>query len=139
MEIARMTTTIDDESNGFRLALIPMALSSSDLSARSMLHSTLAISCYHLGRPQQAFKYKFRAIKDLSDSFNDLSIETVDSATKTRLFAASMMLCVYGVCSSIPLSFIRWLTNQRFLTSPTLHGRCISKAQNPSTIRYLNQ
>ncbi|KAF2628274.1 hypothetical protein BU25DRAFT_43010 [Macroventuria anomochaeta] len=97
LEIARITTTIDDDSNGFRLALIPMALSSPDLSARSILHSTLAIACYHLGRPQQALKYKFRAIKDLSDSFANLSIETVDCASKTRHFAACMMLCVYGV------------------------------------------
>jgi|SRR5690242_10335014 len=98
MEIARITTTIDDESNGFRLALIPMALSSSDLSARSMLHSTLAIACYHLGRPQQALKHKVRAIRDLSDSFASLTIENVDAVSKTRHFAASMMLCVYGVC-----------------------------------------
>ncbi|KAF3041016.1 hypothetical protein E8E11_007639 [Didymella keratinophila] len=97
MQIARMTTTIDDESNGFRLALIPMALSSSDLSSRSILNTTLAIACYHLGRPQQALNYKFRAIKDLSDSFATMSIQHVDSATKIRHFAASMMLCVYGV------------------------------------------
>ncbi|KAF1922745.1 uncharacterized protein M421DRAFT_426575 [Didymella exigua CBS 183.55] len=97
MQIARMTTTIDDESNGFRLALIPMALSSPDLSARSILHTTLAIACYHLGRPQQALKHKFQAIKDLSDSLATLSIQHVDYATRTRHFAASMMLCVYGV------------------------------------------
>lgn len=101
MEIARITTTIDDESNGFRLALIPMALSSTDLSARSMLHSTLAVACYHLGRRQEALEYKFQAIKDLSKSFACLSIENVDSATKIRHFAASMMLCVYGVCFNI--------------------------------------
>ena len=97
MQIARMTTTIDDDSNGFRLALIPMALSSSDLSARSILSTTLAIACYHLGRPQAALRHKFRAIKDLSDSFVTLSVCDVDSATRTRHFTASMMLCVYGV------------------------------------------
>lgn len=96
-QIARMTTTIDDESNGFRLALIPMALSSSDLPARSILHTTLAIASYHLGRPQEALEHKFRAIKDLSDSFATTSMQDVDAATKTRHFAASMMLCVYGV------------------------------------------
>lgn len=93
-----MTTTIDDESNGFRLALIPMALSSLDRPARSILHSTLAVACYHLGRRQEALRYKFEAIKDLSDSFASLSIDSVDTATKTMHFAASMMLCVYGVC-----------------------------------------
>lgn len=92
-----MTTTIDDESNGFRLALIPMALCSSDLSARSILHSTLAIASYHLGRPEKALSYKFRAIKSLSDSLASLTIESIDSATKISHFAASMMLCVYGV------------------------------------------
>ncbi|UPX12777.1 uncharacterized protein EKO05_0003315 [Ascochyta rabiei] len=97
LEIARMTTTIDDDSNGFRLALIPMALSSSDFSAQSILHSTLAVSCYHLGRPQEALQHKIRAIKNLSDSFASFCIDTVDSATKIRHFAASMMLCVYGV------------------------------------------
>lgn len=110
MEIARITTTIDDESNGFRLALIPMALASTDLSARSILNSTLAVACYHLGRPQEALNYKFRAIKDLSDSFASLSIENVDAVTKTRHFAASMMLCVYGVCISASSSCTRSLT-----------------------------
>ncbi|KAF9690831.1 hypothetical protein EKO04_011169 [Ascochyta lentis] len=97
LEIARITTTIDDDSNGFRLALIPMALSSSDLSARSIYHSTLAVSCYHLGRPQEALRHKVQAIKNLSDSFASLCVETVEPAIKTRHFAASMMLCVYGV------------------------------------------
>lgn len=111
MEIARITTTIDDESNGFRLALIPMALASTDLAAQSILHSTLAVACYHLGRPQEALKYKFRAIKDLSDSFAGLCIDTVDSATKTRHFAASMMLCVYGVWFLVSSSRAQWLTH----------------------------
>lgn len=92
-----------------------MALSSSDLSARSILHSTLAVACYHLGRPQQALKYKFQAIKDLSDSLASLTIETVDSATKTRQFAASMMLCVYGVSFVRPFckKYVRLLTNSQ--------------------------
>lgn len=74
-----------------------MALSSSDLSSQSLLHSTLAIACYHLGRPQQALEYKFRAIKELNDSFCNLAIQDADSATKTRHFAACMMLNIYGV------------------------------------------
>lgn len=104
LEIARITTTIDDESNGFRLALIPMALSSSDLSARSILYTTLAIACYHLGRPQEALKYRYRAIRDLSNSLANISIDTMDPVTKTRHFAASMILCVYGVCLLAPMS-----------------------------------
>jgi hypothetical protein len=101
-EIARITTTIDDESNGFRLALIPMALSSPDLAARSILCTTLAIACYHLGRPQEATRYRYRAIRDLSNSLGNMSVDSMDSVTKTRHFAASMMLCVYGVCSLAP-------------------------------------
>ncbi|KAF3006689.1 hypothetical protein E8E13_008809 [Curvularia kusanoi] len=97
LKIARITTTIDDESNGFRLALLPMALSSCDLSACSILYTTLAVACYHLGRPQEALKHKTRAIRDLSSSLANTSIHTMDSVTKTRHFAASMMLCVYGV------------------------------------------
>ena len=103
LEIARITTTIDDESNGFRLALIPMALSSSDLSARSILCTTLAIACYHLGRPQEATKYRYRAIRDLSNSLANIPVDAMDSVTKTRHFAASMMLCVYGVCLLAPM------------------------------------
>ena len=66
--LARMITTIDDESNGFRLDLIPMALGSSDASARSLLHATLALSSFHLGRPDEALRYKVKAIKSLSES-----------------------------------------------------------------------
>ncbi|KZM23448.1 hypothetical protein ST47_g5412 [Ascochyta rabiei] len=120
LEIARMTTTIDDDSNGFRLALIPMALSSSDFSAQSILHSTLAVSCYHLGRPQEALQHKIRAIKNLSDSFASFCIDTVDSATKIRHFAASMMLCVYGIigvlgCSTEVLHLISCINHLRGL------------------------
>lgn len=138
MQIARITTTIDDDSNGFRLALIPMALSSSDLSARSILHSTLAVACYHLGRPEEALDYKFRAIKDLSDSFASLSIDNVDVVTKTRHFAASMMLNVYGVSLASFEGHCNQLTVARSSMSLTQHGTCILKEPNPSMTRYPN-
>ena len=86
-----------------------MALSSSDLSARSILCTTLAIACYHLGRPQDAIKYRYRAIRDLSNSLANMSVDAMDSATKTRHFAASMMLCVYGVCSLAPAFSLKQL------------------------------
>lgn len=79
-----------------------MALSSSDLSARSILYTTLAIACYHLDRPQDAIKYRYRAIRDLSNSLANMSVDAMDSVTKIRHFAASMMLCVYGVGSLAP-------------------------------------
>ena len=90
--LARMITTIDDESNGFRLDLIPMALGSSDASARSLLHATLALSSFHLGRPDEALRYKVKAIKSLSESFQSAG------TSKVAQFAACMMLCVYSVC-----------------------------------------
>lgn len=131
-----MTTTIDDETNGFRLALIPMALSSSDLSAQSILHATLAIACYHLGRPQQALKHKFRAIKDLSDSLATASIRDLDAATKTRHFAASMMLCVYGVSALVTNPCSEVADGRRSSMRQIQPGTCILKVPNLYLISY---
>ncbi|ORX93487.1 fungal-specific transcription factor domain-domain-containing protein [Clohesyomyces aquaticus] len=89
--LARMVTTVDDNTNGFRLDLIPMALSSSDPTSKSLLEATLALSSFHLGRPEVALRHKVRAIKSLSES-----IETSTSAKLTQL-GACMMLCVYSV------------------------------------------
>ncbi|KAF2656195.1 hypothetical protein K491DRAFT_715581 [Lophiostoma macrostomum CBS 122681] len=89
--IARMITTIDDGTNGFRLDVIPMALSSSDAASRSLLQSTLALSSFHLGRPEAALRHKVEAIKALSESFS----ETPHS--RLTQIAACMMLTVYSV------------------------------------------
>lgn len=86
-----MITTIDDDTNGFRRELIPMALSSPNASARSLLQATLALSSFHLGRPEEALKHKVKAINALSESFK------VADTSRVAQFAACMMLCVYSV------------------------------------------
>lgn len=88
--LARMVTTIDDDSNGFRVDLIPMALSP-DIGSQSLLLATLALSSYHLGRVEDALKYKGRAIKALFEAFQD------ETTNKLIQFATCMMLCVYSV------------------------------------------
>lgn len=88
--LARMVTTIDDNTNGFRLDIIPMALSS-DAGSQSLLHATLALSSYHLGREEDALNHKVKALKLLSESFKH------SIASRLSQFAACMMLCVYSV------------------------------------------
>ncbi|KAH7135689.1 fungal-specific transcription factor domain-containing protein [Dendryphion nanum] len=89
--LARMITTIDDNTNGFRLKLIPMALSSTDASSKSLLQAISALSSFHLGRSEEALQHKVKAIKSLSKSFQE-----GPSAMLTQ-FATCMMLCVYSV------------------------------------------
>jgi hypothetical protein len=86
-----MITTIDDGTNGFRLDVIPMALSSSDAASRSLLQSTLALSSFHLGRPEDALKHKVQALKSLSGSFLGTAY------SRLTQIAACMMLTVYSV------------------------------------------
>lgn len=90
-----MVTTIDDNTNGFRLQLIPIALSSSEASSKSLLQATLALSSFHLGRPEAALRHKVNAIRALTESFREAS------ASRVAQFAACMMLCVYSVSSAI--------------------------------------
>lgn len=94
-----MVTTVDDDTNGFRLDLIPMALSSSDASSRSLLQATLALSSFHIGRPEEALQHKVKAIKSLSESFQ------TETASKLTQLAACMMLCVYSVSEGICREF----------------------------------
>lgn len=89
--VARMITTIDDNTNGFRRDLIPMALSSSDTSSKSLLQATLALASFHLGREQDALKHKSAAISLLSNSIQS------PYQNKMAQFATCMMLCVYSV------------------------------------------
>lgn len=95
-----MITTIDDDTNGFRLELIPMALSSTAASSRSLLQTTLALSSFHLGRPEEALKYKVKAIKSLSESFKVVPGSVESEKEKATQFAACMMLCVYSVSNT---------------------------------------
>lgn len=125
-----MITTIDDNTNGFRLDLIPMAMSSSTTSSRSLLQATLALSSFHLGRPEDALKHKVQAIKALSESFQ------AEDSSRIAQFAACMMLCVYSVYVTFVLNrdLERTLTENRSLTLPTPHGIYTSKPRRQSHI-----
>lgn len=90
-----MITTIDDSTNGFRLQLMPLALTSNDPSATSLLQAILALASFHLGSRDEALGHKVRAIKALSNSFNAGPLP--DDKTRLTQFAACMMLCVYSV------------------------------------------
>jgi hypothetical protein len=93
--LSRMITTIDDNTNGFRFELIPIALSSSDTSSRGLLEAMLALSSFHLGKQEEALMHKVKAIKSLSSSFQG------GSASRIAQFSACMMLCVYSVGANL--------------------------------------
>ncbi|KIW02021.1 uncharacterized protein PV09_06527 [Verruconis gallopava] len=89
--ISRMITTIDDAGNGFRNVLLPLALSSRDLSSQALLKATIALSAFHLGRYELAIQNKLAAIKALSASIN------AGTGSEAIQLAACMMLCVNSV------------------------------------------
>jgi hypothetical protein len=91
--LSRMITTVDDNTNGFRHDLIPMALSSSDAASRSLLQATLALSSFHIGRQDEALRHKVRAIQSLKESFEVRG----GGGLKMAQLSACMMLCVYSV------------------------------------------
>jgi hypothetical protein len=86
-----MITTVDDAANGFRDALLPRALSSKDSSSHSLLEATFALSASHIGRQDEALKYKMAAIKALSASINS------SNGSEAAQLATCMMLCVNSV------------------------------------------
>jgi hypothetical protein len=90
-----MITTVDDNTNGFRLELIPMALSSPEVASSGLLEAMMALSSFHLGRPGVALKHKVKAINALSNSFR------VDSSSRITQSATCMMLCVYSVSTTV--------------------------------------
>ncbi|KAJ4304540.1 hypothetical protein N0V90_000066 [Kalmusia sp. IMI 367209] len=93
--VARMVTTIDDCTNGFRLELMPMALSSTDAASKSLLEATLALASFHLGCREEALSHKVKSIKALSESFQNGS--PGEERHRLAQFASCMMLCVYSV------------------------------------------
>lgn len=91
--LSRMLTTLDDDTNGFRHILIPMAMSSvAPVSAKALIYAMLALSACHNQDLQRAWEHKVKAIASLARSWN----ETGYAAQLTKM-AASMMLCVYEV------------------------------------------
>jgi hypothetical protein len=89
--LSRMITTLDDAVNGFRDALLPLALSSKDSSSHSLLEATLALSASHTGRQDEALKHKMAAIKALSASIIS------SNGSEAAQLATCMMLCVNSV------------------------------------------
>ena len=94
--VARMLTTIDDGTNGFRLEIMPLALRSTDASATSLLQAILALASFHLGNREEALNHKVKAIQALAES---LHCESLDERNYLTQFASCLMLCVYSVSS----------------------------------------
>ncbi|KAF2814254.1 uncharacterized protein BDZ99DRAFT_234292 [Mytilinidion resinicola] len=88
--LARMITTIDDDNNGFRTNILPMALSSED-STKSLLKATLALASFHLSKTEDAIQYKMAAFKRLCISL------WISKNSVAAQAASCMMLCVYSV------------------------------------------
>ncbi|KAJ4363984.1 hypothetical protein N0V83_009438 [Neocucurbitaria cava] len=125
--LARMITTIDDNTNGFRLDLMRMALSSSDASAQSLLQATLALSSFHLGRAEEALKHKVRAIKSLSESVR------TESASKPTQLAACLMLCVYSVFDATDTTW-----NVHLQGAKTISGALTKQEQEMSCFEFIS-
>ncbi|KAF2637258.1 hypothetical protein P280DRAFT_458462 [Massarina eburnea CBS 473.64] len=126
--VARMITTIDDDTNGFRLDLIPMALSASDSPSQSLLQATLALSSFHAGREEEALSHKVKAIKLLSDSLQQNS-----GANRMAQFSTCMMLCVYSVFDS---SDTTW--NMHLQGAKSLKSSCCKFEQEYPAFVFLN-
>jgi hypothetical protein len=82
--------------NGFRTALLPMAMSNSDASASALCQAMMAVSAYHRFGPDGALPYKMNAVRSLRDSLGSSGGGGQMALTETQV-AASMMLCVYNV------------------------------------------
>ncbi|ROW07452.1 hypothetical protein VMCG_03923 [Cytospora schulzeri] len=91
--IARMISTVDS-NNGFRLELLPIALTGSSYAAQGLRSAILALSAFHRHGPGAALPYKIQALQLLSHSLDKES--SYDVPIESQL-AASMMLCVYNV------------------------------------------
>lgn len=88
-----MISTIQ-RANGFRIDLLPMALSRHDPAAAALCNAMMAVSAFHNWGAEVALPYKSKATKSLSESLTRWSTEPGVLETQA---AASMMLCVYSV------------------------------------------
>lgn len=116
--LSRMITTVDDNTNGFRLNLIPMALSSSDAASRSLLQATLALSSFHIGKQDEALRHKVRAIQSLKESFEFRT----GAGGKMAQLSACMMLCVYSVFDVSDTTWHLHLQGARGITDSLSEG-----------------
>lgn len=112
-----MISTVD-ANNGFRLQLLPIAMSGSNFAARGLRSAILALSAFHRHGSGAALPYKIQALRLLSHSLDKESY--VDVPIESQL-AASMMLCVYNVSPnpkrplypSVTADTVRFLTRGR--------------------------
>lgn len=91
-----MISTID-ANNGFRLEILPMAISGSGFAAKALGYAILSLSAFHRHGRGAALPYKTQALRLLS-----LSLEKepmLEGKIETQI-AASMMMCVYNVCDT---------------------------------------
>lgn len=76
-----------------------MMLSRPDASAAALSNAILSVAAFHRYGSQTALPYKVNALRYLSDSLMT-SGQQLCSIEETKMqLAASMMLCVYSVCT----------------------------------------
>lgn len=91
-----MISTVE-ANNGFRLEILPMAISDSGLAAKALFCSILSLSAFHRHGRGAALPYKLQALQLLSLS---LEKESIPEGQLETQIAASMMMCVYNVCDT---------------------------------------
>lgn len=89
-----MISTVE-ANNGFRLEILPMAISGSGLASKALGCAILSLSAFHRHGRGAALPYKTQALQLLSLSLQKESI--LEGQIETQI-AASMMMCVYNVC-----------------------------------------
>ncbi|KAH8881329.1 hypothetical protein GQ53DRAFT_754479 [Thozetella sp. PMI_491] len=94
-KIARMISTIDAR-NGFRMELLPWALSQAGHSFAALRNAILAVAALHKFGPDAAMPFKSKALSSLAQSFAADEGTPGSGAAQAQL-GASMMLCVYSV------------------------------------------
>lgn len=114
-----MICTIDI-NNGFRLDLLPRALSQTCEASLALRNAIFAVSCFHRFDAQKALPFKTKALRYLSYSLAGEEASRHPGVAETQ-FAASLMLCVYSVRKSLLLHFCVSclpLIDYRYLTRP---------------------
>ncbi|KAL5314215.1 hypothetical protein ACEPPN_018640 [Leptodophora sp. 'Broadleaf-Isolate-01'] len=119
-----MITTIDDGHNGFRIVLLPNALSSQSFASQSLHQAILALSALHLRGRQAAIQHKLSSIRLLSQSIQ------VNENQHIGQFGACMMLCVCDVFDAVDGS---WYSHMR--AADTISNLIVSEntPENPTT------
>lgn len=87
-----------DANNGFRLDLLPRALSQTCGASIALRNAIFAVSCFHRFDAHKALPFKTKALRYLSYSLAGEEALRHPGVAETQ-FAASLMLCVYSVCN----------------------------------------